>query len=141
MNIKQLVETLESKLDYSLSVSLPSGRLIPAHFHITEVGRVQKTFIDCGGTKRELVYCLLQAWTANDFDHRLQAGKLAKILRLASSILGSDDLPVELEYGADIASQYTVSDLVVNEDSFCFSLSGKLTNCLAPDKCGIKGCC
>ncbi|MEI7863404.1 MAG: DUF6428 family protein, partial [Planctomycetota bacterium] len=37
---------------------LPDKSFVPAHFHITEVGRVQKDFIDCGGTVRSATTCL-----------------------------------------------------------------------------------
>jgi hypothetical protein len=68
------------------------------HFHITEVGHVQKDFIDCGGTRRATSSCVLQAWVAkNDEEHSLQAGKLAKIWKLADKILPSGELLVEVE--------------------------------------------
>lgn len=44
----------------------PDAAFVPAHFHITEIGRIQKDFIDCGGTVRSAVTCLLQVWVAHD---------------------------------------------------------------------------
>ena len=35
-----------------ISFKLPNGDLVPNHFHVTEVGRVTKNFIDCGGKIR-----------------------------------------------------------------------------------------
>src|SRR5882762_202956 len=61
---------------------LPDGKPIPAHFHITEVGHVAKKFVDCGGTFRERETCVLQTWVADDFEHRLAAGRFADILDL-----------------------------------------------------------
>ena len=58
MNIKQLVELLESSDDSSLRFALPSGDLVPDHFHVTEVGRIDKAFIDCGGTRRSAAACI-----------------------------------------------------------------------------------
>lgn len=139
MNVKQLTETLNAHSDSPLHFMLPSGAFVPGHFHVTEVGRVQKTFIDCGGTRRESASCLLQAWTATDLEHRLAAGKLAKILALAEPVLGSDDLPVEVEYGPDVASQYVVADVEVTPKGLLFVLAGKKTDCLAKDKCGVSG--
>ena len=112
----------------------------PDHFHVTEVGRVQKSFIDCGGTRRESVSCVLQTWTAHDIEHRLVAGKLSKILKLAEKVLGSEDLPLEVEYGADVASQYILADVEVTPNGLLFVLVGKQTDCLARDKCGIGEC-
>lgn len=141
MIIKKLVEILEANPESPLYVMLPSGFYIPDHFHVTEVGKIQKTFVDCGGVVRETISCMLQMWTANDFDHRLAAGKLAKILRLGDKILGSEELPVEIEYGDSVASQYLLVDIIVKSKGLFLILSGKQTNCLAPDKCGITGCC
>ena len=140
MIVKQLIQVLESHSEFPLQISLPSGEFVPEHFHVTEVGRVQKTFIDCGGTRRESVACVIQVWTAQDVAHRLSAGKLVKILKMASSILGPGDLPVEVEYGADAASQYVLADIDEHEQGLRLVLNGKQTNCLASDKCGVSEC-
>ena len=142
MIVKQLTELLDKHADSSLHIMLPSGEFVPDHFHVTEVGRVQKTFIDCGGTRREVISCLLQAWTAHDVEHRLVAGKLSKILKLADKVLGSSDLLVEVEYGVEVASHYMLMDIEVTPKGLLFVLAGKKTDCLAPDKCGVgQGCC
>jgi hypothetical protein len=98
---------------------------------------LHKSFIDCGGTKRESISCLLQIWTADDVDHRLTCETLSKITDVAGDLL-TDDLPVEIEYGKDVASHYSTSDFEITPSGPLFILSGKQTNCLAPDKCGIK---
>lgn len=140
MFLIQLISVLEANPESPLYVMLPSGFYVPDHFHVTEVGKIQKTFIDCGGTIRETTSCMLQIWTANDFDHRLSAGKLANILRLANIVLKSDMLYVEVEYG-DPAAQYQLVDIIVKPKGLFLVLSGKKTDCLAPDKCGVTGCC
>jgi hypothetical protein len=146
MRLKQMAQVLALNGDSPLHFVLQSGEVVPEHFHVTEVGRVHKSFVDCGGTRRESVTCLLQVWTANDVDHRLEASKLAKILRMSESVLGSDDLEVEVEYGIEVASQYKLVDIVVNGRGVFLVLDGKRTECLAPDKCGVsqcgsEGCC
>jgi hypothetical protein len=146
MIVRQFARLLATHCDAAIHMMLPSGEFLPAHFHVTEVGRVQKTFVDCGGTRRESATCLLQAWSAHDVDHRLHAGKLAKILAMAAGILKSDELPVEVEYGADVAAHYFVSNAEVTPSGLLFTLAAKQTDCLAPDKCGIGcdpniGCC
>ena len=55
---------------------LENGDLIPEHFHVTEVGSVTKSFIDCGGTMRIEHRVNFQLWEANDYDHRLHHEKL-----------------------------------------------------------------
>lgn len=140
MNVEQLYQTLVEAGEAAVRFQLPSGQLIPDHFHVTEVGRVDKDFIDCGGTRRKASSCLLQTWTADDVEHRLAASKLARILKLASPVLGSDDLPIEVEYGPKVAAQYIVGDVVSSSQAVTFVLNGKQTDCLAKDQCGVGGC-
>jgi hypothetical protein len=149
MNLNKLIEVLDGHKEAALHILLPSGEHVPEHFHVTEVGRVQKDFIDCGGIVRKQVTCLLQAWYATDVEHRLVAGKLSKILKLGEKVLDRTDLSVEVEYGFEIASHYALVDVQVTEVGLVFILEGKKTDCLAPDKCGVKvvskncgtGCC
>jgi hypothetical protein len=140
MNVQELVPLLETSGDASLRFVLPTGEFIPEHFHVTEIGRVEKNFIDCGGTRRLSVACMLQAWTANDVEHRLTAGKLAKIFKLASPVLKTADLPVEVEYGAEVAGQYILDRVETNPQALHFVLAAKQTDCLARDKCGVNEC-
>lgn len=142
MNIKGLRLLLSANPGAKMHFMLPDDSFVPAHYHITEVGRVQKDFIDCGGTVRSLASCLLQIWVANDTDHRLETTKLAKIIEVAGSILDSEDLPVEVEYEDGNTSQYPLSGSEITPSGILFYLGAKHTACLAPEKCGIgKGCC
>ncbi len=133
---------------------LPSGAEIPAHAHITEVGRVEKRFLDCGGTVRRTVTTNLQAWVDADTEHRFLAGKLAAVLdRAAPLFTGPDEDPaVEIEYEADVLSQYPVETAAFTEGRLVFHLGAKHTDCLARDIClppsptvdscaGTTGCC
>lgn len=141
ITVKELKESLLLNSGLPIRIVTPSCHLVPDHFHVTEVGRVQKNFVDCGGTKLESVACVLQVWTANDVEHRLNTDKLLKIMNLGASVLGSEDLPVEVEYGQDVAAQYVVFALRAEAGVFNILLVGKQTDCLAPDKCGVSGCC
>ncbi|MBY0230922.1 MAG: hypothetical protein K2W96_16675 [Gemmataceae bacterium] len=136
MNVGQVRSLLEAHPEASLHFALPDGSLVPAHFHVTEVGRVRKDFIDCGGTVRSSSSCVLQLWVADDTDHRLTAGKLAGILRMAEGLLGSDDLPVEAEHEAGVLSQYPVEEAHLTPSGLLFVLGGKHADCLAKEKCG-----
>ncbi len=80
MTVSALKRALAEAPELSLSVLWPDGDPIEAHFHVTEVGRVQKDFVDCGGTVRRSVTCLLQTWVGEDVAHRITAGKLLKEL-------------------------------------------------------------
>ena len=115
-----------------LNFVLPNGTIVPQHFHVTEVGQITKHFIDCGGTVRNEKVVNFQLWEANDFDHRLATQKLLNIIELSEKTLGIEDLEIEVEYQNETISKY---GLEFNGKDFV--LVAKLTNCLAPDKCGI----
>ncbi len=143
MTIKQLRDLLGAHPGVAMHWMLPDRSFVPVHYHITEVGRVQKDFIDCGGTVRSQASCLLQIWVANDTDHRLETTKLARIMEVAAPILGSDDLPVEVEYEEGRVSQYPLGAAEVTPAGLLLSLGSRHTACLAPEKCGVdgSGCC
>ena len=76
----------KNKLSQSENVvfELPNGKLIPSHFHVTEIGQVDKTYIDCGGVVRSESKVSFQLWEADDFDHRLTSKRLLDIIKLLS---------------------------------------------------------
>ena len=137
MNLSAFRNALARDPNAALHIMLPDGDFVPAHFHVTEIGRVHKQFVDCGGTKRESTTCVIQAWVAADTEHRLTAGKLAKIVELAAPILKDDDMSVEIEYEAGVISQYPLSGVEVTPAGLLLMLGNKHTDCLAPDRCGI----
>jgi len=95
MKLHELKNLLAQNPAALVRFRLPIGDFIPAHAHVTEVARIDKRFIDCGGTLRTDALCRLQTWFADDVDHRLTAGKLAKIFTLAEGVLLTDDLEVD----------------------------------------------
>ena len=139
MLLSEFTAQLEAQPEAGLHLLLPDGDLVPAHFHVTEVGRVAKDFIDCGGTVRSTRSCVLQVWVADDTAHRLDAAKLARVVRLAAPVLGADDLPVEVEYDTGFITQLPVTGAEVTPAGLLFHLGGKHTACLAPDQCGVGG--
>ena len=151
MQLDEFRRILSASPDLNLQIMLPDGSFVPPHFHITEVGRVQRDFIDCGGTTRSVSACVLQVWVATDVDHRLTASRLASILSMARSVLRSDDLPVEVEYEGTLISQFPVVVVEATSSAILLKLSVKHTNCLAHDRCGLEivdsecgpqtGCC
>lgn len=116
----------------TISFKLPNGDLVPNHFHVTEVGKVTKHFIDCGGTVRNEEVVNFQLWNANDYDHRLHPEKLLTIIELSEKVLGIENLEIEVEYQAE-----TIGKFGLDFDGKSFLLTNKQTDCLAKDKCGI----
>lgn len=151
MNLADLKTALAAHPDAALAVRLPGGRGIPPHFHVTEVGHVTRRFVDCGGDEHRLETCLLQAWVADDLDHRLTAGKLARILDLFDKLSEDDTLPVEVEYEAGLISQYPVASIDAEDGTVTIHLMTRHTDCLAKEACGLtaasepdccsSGCC
>ncbi len=116
---------------------LPGGEPVPAHFHVTEVARIQKDFIDCGGTVRHVLRGQLQLLVATDYDHRLAPRKLLKILRASAPILGDEPLPLYVEHGNEVAVAYAVSTLETRGAAVLLHLEAPVTACLAADTCGL----
>lgn len=135
--VKKILETVPV-----VQFSLADGSPVPEHFHVTEVGRITRHFIDCGGTVRHEETANFQLWAANDFEHRLKPLKLRNIIGLSERTLHMPDLEVEVEYQADTIGRY---DLDFNGQTFL--LLPKQTACLAQDACGVpqagqpKACC
>ena len=116
----------------TIGFQLADGSLVPSHFHVTEVGKVTKNFIDCGGTLRHEEVANFQLWNANDYDHRLHPEKLIEIIALSEKILGIGDLEIEVEYQGATIGKYGL-----DFDGTNFLLMNTQTDCLAKDNCGI----
>lgn len=124
---KQQISTLEN-----MNFLLPNGEKLPSHYHLTEVGQVSKLFVDCGGVVREERLVSFQLWHANDFDHRLNAEKMLKIIALAENRLGLQDAEIEVEYQSDTIGKYGLE--VVGSQ---LQLTTKTTDCLAREGCHV----
>ncbi len=115
-----------------IGFKLPNGEMVPGHFHVTEVGKVTKNFIDCGGTVRNEEVVNFQLWNADDYDHRLHPEKLVKIIELSEQTLELKDSEIEVEYQGQ-----TIEKFALEFDGTNFLLTSKHTDCLAKDNCGI----
>lgn len=115
-----------------VNFQLPNGTIVPPHFHVTEVGQINKKFIDCGGVVRNEKTVNFQLWEAGDFDHRLAPQKLLNIIALSEKTLGIEDAEIEVEYQSSTIGKYHL-----DFDGTNFLLVATTTNCLAQDKCGI----
>lgn len=111
---------------------LENGEQVPEHFHVTEVGQINKKFIDCGGVIRDEKAINFQLWFSTDNDHRLEAEKLKKIIALSEEKLGLEDAEIEVEY-----QQSTIGKFGLEFNGSEFVLTTKTTACLALDACNI----
>ena len=127
-------QELKNKLNALDAINFvqPNGEIVPAHFHVTEVGLTTKYFIDCGGTVREEKYANFQLWEANDIGHRLSPNKLLGIIDLSEKTLNLGDFEIEVEYQTNTIGRYGL-----NFDGTNFILANKKTDCLAKENCGI----
>lgn len=135
MKLSELKTTLAQHPEKNIRFILPDGEAVPDHAHVTEVARIEKRFIDCGGTFRTEILCRLQTWVADDLQHRLTAGKLLAILKKSISFLETDDLDVDVEYEAPVISQFPVTGIEAESDVVVVQLGTRHTACLALDKC------
>ena len=135
MKLDELKQNLAKKPEAKIRFLLPGGGSVPAHAHVTEVARIDKRFVDCGGTLRNDSWCRLQTWFSDDVDHRLTAVKLLKILDKAKSFLAADDLEVDVEHEAGFISQFPLESVELVPSEIILHLTTRHTACLAPDKC------
>jgi len=126
--VKEILTTAEA-----VNFQLENGTRVPEHFHVTEVGVITKNFIDCGGKVRQEKVANFQLWDADDYAHRLKAGKLLNIISLSEKVLGMEDLEIEVEYQAETIGKYDLG-----YDGTNFLLLSKQTACLAKESCGIE---
>lgn len=126
--IKKYLKSIDT-----IAFQLPNNQLVPRHFHVTEVGKITKKFIDCGGKVRIEEVINFQLWEANDYDHRLHPEKLLSIIELSEKIFDFEDLEIEVEY----QGKETIGKYGIDFDGKNFLLTSKLTACLAEDACGI----
>jgi len=117
----------------SLTFVLPDGKKVPAHFHLTEIGKLDKSFMDCGGKVRHELKISFQLWSSIDFHHRLQPDKLLRIIEKAESTLSLEDAEIEVEYQSDTIGKYGLT-----YEGTHFRLVSSHTDCLAKSDCGIK---
>ncbi len=146
MNLSAFQSALSQNPALNLAILLPSGDNVPAHFHITEVGRTEKNFVDCGGKGRHRAFASLQVWVADDVEHRLPAGKLLAIMEKASGFLGEDDPEMQIECQEGTIGLFSVECCEVRDGTLVFTLANKQTACLAlevclPDANEKESCC
>lgn len=127
--IKVALENLE-RVDFQFG----DGSFVPEHFHVTEVGQVDKKYIDCGGIVRYEKKVSFQLWDANDLDHRLKAGKLLNIIKLSERKLEIVDGEIEVE----VQGKATIGKYNLASNGTHFLLINTLTACLAEDACGVS---
>jgi hypothetical protein len=111
---------------------LPNGNFVPKHFHVTEVGLIDRNFIDCGGIQRKESTINFPLSQANEYEHRLDPKKMLTIIEMAEKALALKDLDVEVEYQGETIGRYGLT-ASMND----FLLTSKQTDCLALDSCGI----
>lgn len=131
MRISDLKQFLSAR--ETILIELPDGQAVPAHFHVTEVGEVTKHFVDCGGKVRHEKKASLQLWSADDYNHRLEPGKLSKILEIAERDLGLGDLEIEVEFQGET----TIQKFGLSGEGNKLQLTGTATACLALENCGL----
>lgn len=150
MKLNDFASLLVRHEDLPFKLLLPGGGEVPQSFHVTEVGYVNKQFVDCGEHYHQSNTVQLQAWVGEDEEHRLLAGTLRRILeRTQRQLLPPEagEFPVEIEYENQELTQFRIAGHDVQDGAVVLRLESKHTNCLAKDIClaptpaGASGCC
>src|SRR6266571_3121845 len=116
MTLRGLQNVLEANPRRFPRFVLPNGDYIPAHAHVTEVGYVARSFVDCGGLTGREEKVLLQTHVGNDIDHRLRSDRCAKILALGNRVIPNADLDVDVEYDCCVVAQYPIAEAALDGD-------------------------
>ena len=135
MKLHEFQAALAAAPDTEMQWILPGGKQVPPHAHVTEVARIDKRFIDCGGKFREESLWRLQTWVAEDIDHRLTAGKLAAIIIKATSTIGLGDFDIDVEHEEGLISQYPIVSIEIRGRKLAVQLTSRHTDCLARELC------
>jgi hypothetical protein len=135
MKLSEFKRLLAQHPGRNIHFVLPTGTKIPLHAHVTDVARIDKQFIDCGGTIRTESICRLQTWFADDTEHRVGTNMLLKVLGKAASFLKTEDLEMDVEYEAPFISQFPIAAVGAEGDRLTIHLGIRHTICLAPDQC------
>jgi hypothetical protein len=140
MNFGELKKALAGRDAQLIRFRFVAGGEIEIHCHVTEIGKVTKDFVDCGGVRRTVETCVIQTFVYSDTDHRVTANTFSKIVKASGPLGLSDDLPVDVEYQtSETIGVFSVSEVTCSDEEVSFSLASKATACLAPDLCGIDG--
>src|SRR5437764_5669467 len=129
MVMSELQQWLDHHPDSLPRFILPTADVIPAHAHVTAIGHIVRSFVDCGGSKGKEEKAVLQTHIGHDTGHRLKSSRLAKILQLARRALQIADLEVEVEYDCCVVAQYPIGEAVLEGQHLNFTLHRSQTQC------------
>lgn len=124
----------------ALRFRLPNGSLTAAHAHLTEVARVEKRLVDCGGAVRVRVSARLQVWSADDTDHRVGCAKALQVLARGEHLLESAELPLEVEHDFPFLTAFPALGCRVEPEGLVVLLGPAKADCLAPEACLPAAC-
>lgn len=116
-----------------VSFTLPNQAVVAPHFHITEVGELNRKFIDCGGKIRTQTKINFQLWVDTDIEHRLTSTKLIGVINKAKRSLELPDVEIQIEYQGITIENYGVEKALNG-----FLLVPTTTACLAPEACLVE---
>lgn len=138
MNLGTFRQALSASTQQTLELCLDGTSSVSPHFHVTEIGRVTKDFVDCGGVRRSEQTCVLQTLVAQDTEHRLTTTKLVGILKKATALQMDDNSSVDVEVQGKSIETWRISAVEQRGDKLVIYLAPKQTACLAENLCGIK---
>lgn len=134
MNLRTLRLALKENPNTYPRFVLSERNYIPAHAHVTEVGHLVRTFIDCGGLTGKEEKVVLQTRVGRDTEHRLGSARFAKILELGQRVLPNEDLDVEVEYDCCVVSQYSIAEARRDGEHLDLILGRARTQCRARER-------
>ncbi len=114
----------------NINIELPNGKLLDAHFHVSELTSISKKSIDCGGELHTEKNISLQIWIADDVEHRLSPDALLGIISTSEEKLALTNEEIQVEYQSETLGLYGVT--FVGDR---FVLTNTRATCKAMDSC------
>jgi len=150
MKLYEICAKLDMSKDAKLLFKLPSGDLIPEHFHVTEIQSITKNVFYCNQTTSVEESTNFQLWVYTDEDHRITAKKLLNIISKSNFMTDKD---VYIEHDEITLGRYAIDNIESKEGYLIFKLEKVRATCADPayclrekkaneaSCCAGKGCC
>ncbi len=147
MKTKEFIKQLGLQPESKTSFHFMDKKLVPDHYHITEIKNIISESVDCGKTKHIEKTTLVQLWAIDSESgkHQLSNKKIKHIFEGIDKSLGLNmEAEILFEFGDENnrTSSYKIEELVQTDDAIVVNLHVPQTEC-KPRKLlnSLSSCC
>lgn len=152
MTTKKFLESIQASPEIKTSFYFENEKLVPDHYHITEIKNIISESVDCGKTKHIEKSTMVQLWSSQEDigKHLLSNQKINTIFEGIDKALGLNmDANITFEFGDEHrhTSVYHIENVQMIDDTLKVNLFvpeteckpkkllKSLTSCCAPNCC------